>query len=230
MEPKIATEDLQRALLDSVSHNLRAPLASIIGVLDTLIDERELLDESTRGELLRSAREQGARLNRLIGNLLDITRIDGGAVHLRLEPCDVRDVVAAAVTQLGRPSPGWVTVDISHDLPPAPMDFALIAQTLVNLIDNARKYSWNGAVEVRARRREGDVTISVADRGQGIPPEDLERVFENFYSGHAGTGIGLGLSICRGFVQAHGGTIRAGNRDGGGVVITFTLPLVAGDR
>jgi len=230
VEPKIATEELQRALLDSVSHNLRAPLASIIGVLDSLIGDRELLDESTQRELLGSAREQAVRLNRLIGNLLDITRIEGGAIHLRVEPCNIRDVVAAAVLQLGRPSPGVVTIDVSSDLPPIPMDFALISQTLVNLIDNAMKYSWNGAVEIRARRLDSNIVISVADRGQGIPPEALERVFDKFYSAHAGTGIGLGLSICRGFVEAHRGTIRAENRDGGGAVITFTLPFIPGDR
>jgi two-component system sensor histidine kinase KdpD len=226
---RAAAAELQKTLLNSVSHNLRAPLASITGVLDSLLEDRDLLDEATRRELLQSAREEAARLNSLIGNLLDITRLDGGAIHLRVEPCEVGDAVAAALMQLGkRREKESVKIDIPRDLPSVPMDFALITQTLVNLIDNALKYSEpGGSVEVHARRLDAEVMIEVADRGRGIAAQDLPRVFERFYSSANGRGIGLGLSICKGFVEAHGGSIRAENREGGGAVIAFTLPLVS---
>ena len=131
---------MQIALLNSVSHNLRAPLASITSVLDSLLEDRELLDEATRRELLQSAREEAARLNSLIGNLLDITRLDGGAIHLRVEPSDVGDAIAAALMQLGKwREPASVKIDVPRDFPLAPMDFALITQTLVNLVDNIQR-------------------------------------------------------------------------------------------
>ncbi len=226
VKSNIAAAELQEALLNSVSHNLRAPLASITGVLDTLIDDRDLLDESTQRELLRAARDEATRLKRLIRNLLDITRVDGGAVRLRVEPCDLTDTVSAALAQLeNRPAARLVRMDIPHDLPPVPMDFALISQTLVNLIDNAWKYAGAGLpIDIRARREDGHVRVEVADRGRGFRPEEIERVFDKFYTS-GGAGIGLGLSICREFVRAHGGSIRAENREGGGAMISFTLPM-----
>ena len=220
--------ELQRALLNSVSHNLRAPLASIIGVLDSLMEDHRLLDEQTKLELLRSAREEAERLNRLVGNLLEMTRLEGGAIHLRIEPWEVRDVINAALTHLGdHRASGLVYVDAPLDLPPAPMDFALITQALVNILDNALKYSGNcQRVDIIARMEEGAVRIAVADHGRGIAEKDLPRVFEKFYSGAPqGTGMGLGLSICKGFVEAHGGSIRAENHERGGAVISFTLPI-----
>jgi two-component system sensor histidine kinase KdpD len=226
VKSNIAAAELQEALLNSVSHNLRAPLASITGVLDSLIADRELLDETTQRELLSAARDEATRLKRLIRNLLDITRVEGGAVRLRIEPCDLTDAVSAALVQLeNRPASRLVRLDIPHDLPPVPMDFALISQTLVNLIDNAWKYA--GAafpIEIRARREGGSVRVEVADRGRGFEGQDLDRIFDKFYSS-GGQGIGLGLSICREFVGAHGGEIRAENRQGGGAVISFTLPM-----
>jgi len=227
VKPNITPAELQNALLSSVSHNLRAPLASITGVLQTLIEDRELLDGETQLELLRSARDEADRLNRLIGNLLDITRLEGGAVHLKIEPREIRDVIAAALRHLGRSETcPTICVDIDPDLPAVPLDFALISQTLVNLIDNALNYSLNcRPVEIHARRDNHAVRIAVADRGSGIPRQNLERIFEKFYSGPDRSGTGLGLAICKGFVEAHGGSIRAENRVGGGAIVTFMLPL-----
>src|SRR5437868_10594222 len=141
MESNIVAAELQKALLNSVSHNLRTPLASIAGILDSLLDD-EPLDTRTRRELLLSAREEADRLNRLVSNLLEMTRLDGGAVHLQIEPCDLRDAVESALVQIGDSrARGRVSVDIPTDLPPIPMDLSLISQTLVNLIDNALAYS-----------------------------------------------------------------------------------------
>ena len=225
-----ATEKLQTALLNSISHDLRTPLVSITGALSSLQEDDVELDDATRRSLVENAREEAERLNRLVGNLLDMTRIEAGALKVASEPCDVQDVIGAALERLGdrlRSRP--LTVDVPPDLPLVPMDFVLTAQVLVNLLDNAFKYSpANAQIEVRARVEGPEAHIEIADRGVGIPPADLERVFDKFYRvqqrGQV-TGTGLGLSICKGIVEAHGGRIWAENRTGGGARITFALPL-----
>jgi len=225
-----ATEKLQAALLNSISHDLRTPLVSITGALSSLQEDNIELDEATRRSLVENAREEAERLNRLVGNLLDMTRIEAGALKVASEPCDVQDVIGAALERLGdrlRSRP--LTVDVPPDLPLVPMDFVLMAQVLVNLLDNAFKYSpANAHIQVRARVEGPEAHIEIADRGVGIPPADLERVFDKFYRvqqpGQV-TGTGLGLSICKGIVEAHGGRIWAENRAGGGARITFALPL-----
>ena len=225
-----ATEKLQTALLNSISHDLRTPLVSITGALSSLQEDDVALDEATRRSLVENAREEAERLNRLVGNLLDMTRIEAGALKVAREPCDVQDVIGTALESLDdwlRSRP--LTVDVPSDLPLVPMDFVLMAQVLVNLLDNALKYSPPGTpIEVRAYMDDAEAHIQVADRGVGIPPDDLERVFDKFYRvqqpGQV-TGTGLGLSICKGIVEAHGGRIWANNREGGGTVVTVTLPL-----
>lgn len=226
MELEIAAAELQKALLNCVSHNLRAPLASITGVLDSLLEDGPLLDHATQQELLRSAREEAGRLNRLLRNLLDMTRLEGGAIHIKRQPSDLRDIVSAAVAQTGRGlENGRASIDIPEDIPLIPLDFTLITQALVNIFDNALRHSTAGQpIEVEARVDQGTVRVSVADHGPGIADADLPRVFDKFYSARGG-GVGLGLSICKGFIEAHGGTIRAQNREQGGTVITFTLPI-----
>ncbi|MGA9347641.1 MAG: sensor histidine kinase KdpD [Anaerolineae bacterium] len=227
-----ATEKLQTALLNSISHDLRTPLVSITGALSSLQEDDVELDEATRHSLVENAREEAERLNRLVGNLLDMTRIEAGALKVAREPCDVQDVIGTALESLDdwlRSRP--LTVDVPSDLPLVPMDFVLMAQVLVNLLDNALKYSPPGTpIEVRAHVDGAGAHIQVADRGVGIPSDDLERVFDKFYRvqqpGQV-TGTGLGLSICKGIVEAHGGRIWANNRDGGGTVVTVTLPLHA---
>ncbi len=224
-----ATERLQTALLNSISHDLRTPLVSITGALSSLQEEEIALDTEARRSLVENAREEAERLNRLVGNLLDMTRIEAGALKLTRELCDVQDVIGAALESLGerlRSRP--LTVESPPDLL-APLDFVLIVQVLVNLLDNALKYSPPGTpIEVLARVEGGDVIIQVADRGIGIPPDDLERVFDKFFRvqrpGQVG-GTGLGLSICKGIVEAHAGRIWVQNRAGGGTVVAVALPL-----
>jgi two-component system sensor histidine kinase KdpD len=227
-----ATEKLQTALLNSISHDLRTPLVSITGALSSLQEDDIELDEAARHSLVENAREEAERLNRLVGNLLDMTRIEAGALKVAREPCDVQDVIGAALQPLddqlrGRP----LTIDVPPDMPLVPLDFVLVVQVLVNLLDNALKYSPPGTpIEVRAHVDGAEAHIQVTDRGVGIPPDDLERVFDKFYRvqqpGQV-TGTGLGLSICKGIVEAHGGRIWANNRDGGGTVVTVALPLRA---
>ncbi len=229
------TENLQAALLNSISHELRTPLASITGVLSSLREGSRgggdfHLDERGSRELLDTALDEAERLNHLVGNLLDMSRLEAGALRLHEEPCDLQDLVGAVLAQLGdRLGPHPVSISLAPDLPLVPMDFVLIAQVLANLLDNAAKYTPPGTpIEIRAEARPDLVTIGVADAGPGIPAEDRERVFDKFQrltGGNVVAGTGLGLPISRGIVEAHGGEIGAHERPGGGLEIRFTLPL-----
>ncbi|MBN1136485.1 MAG: sensor histidine kinase KdpD [Anaerolineae bacterium] len=225
-----ATEKLQSALLNSISHDLRTPLVSITGVLSSLEDEAMPLEAQTRRTLIQTAREEAERLNRLVGNLLDMTRIEAGAVRIAWELEDVQDAIGSALERLRAQVEGrQIRVEVSPDLPFVPMDFVLIVQVLVNVIDNALKYSPpDQPIEIRAWLAEGEVTIQVTDHGIGIPPEDLGRVFDKFYRVQRPDnvmGTGLGLSISKGLVEAHGGRIWAENRAGGGAAFTISLPV-----
>ena len=225
-----ATEKLQSALLNSISHDLRTPLVSITGALSSLEEDGTGLDEDTRQRLVRNARGEAERLNRLVGNLLEMTRLEAGALKLKEDVGDIQDAIGAALNQLGnRLDDRQVMVDVADGVPLVPMDFVMIVQVLVNLLDNAFKYSpTDQSIEVQARATGGHVEVSVADRGIGIPPDDLQRVFDKFFRvQHPGSvsGTGLGLSICKGIIEAHGGFIVAENRAGGGTVITFALPI-----
>ncbi|MEZ4767377.1 MAG: sensor histidine kinase KdpD [Caldilineales bacterium] len=224
------TEKLQSALLNSISHELRTPLVSITGALSALLEESDALDSQSRQALVENALDEARRLNQLVGNLLDMTRMEAGALAVRKEPCDLQDVIGAALAQMGgRLTDRLIYVDVPADLPLAPLDFVPIVQVLVNLLDNALKYSPpEQPIDIAARTAAGFAEVEVADRGPGIPADDLERVFDRFYRlqrpGSAG-GTGLGLSICRGIVEAHGGSIVARNRAGGGASFVFRLPL-----
>jgi two-component system sensor histidine kinase KdpD len=224
-----ATEKLQTALLNSISHDLRTPLVSITGALSSLREETMSLDQEGRNSLLETAYEESERLNRLVGNLLNMTRLEAGAIHLRREPCDIQDAIGAALEQLGeRLAKRPIKVNLPPDLPLVLLDSALFGQALVNLLDNAVKYSTTDTlIEINVSQTQAAVNIEICDRGIGIPSEDLERVFDKFYRvqrPESVSGTGLGLSICRGIIEAHGGTIRADNRLGGGTIITVGLP------
>lgn len=224
-----ATEKLQSALLSSISHDLRTPLVSITGTLSSLQDDGSHLDDPSKQSLIENARQEADRLNRLVGNLLDMSRLESGAVHVKREPAEIEDVIGAALEQMnghleGRP----VQVNVPRDLPLVPLDFGLMVQVFINLIDNAIKYSPpDSPIEIRAFRTDNSVEIQVADRGVGIPRTDLNRVFDKFYRverPESVTGTGMGLAICRGIVEGHGGQIQAENRPEGGTVIRLTLP------
>jgi len=224
-----ATEKLQTALLNSISHDLRTPLVSIIGVLSSLQEEGIRLDDSARGTLIQVAREQAERLNHLIANLLDVTRIEAGAMRISREPSDVEDIIGVALEHMSSHSDNRpIKIDLPAEIPFVSADFGLIVQVFVNILDNALKYSPPGSpIEVDGRQVAQQVEITIADRGVGIPPQDLLRVFDKFYRVQRPdnvTGTGLGLAICKGIVEAHGGRIAAENRPGGGTIIRFTLP------
>lgn len=225
-----AAEKLQTALLNSISHDLRTPLVSITGALTSLDEQSDSLNEEHRRSLILTAREEADRLNRLVGNLLSMTRIESGAIKLHVEPGDLQDVVGTALEQLGkRIADRKVEVNIPDNFPLVPMDFTLMVQVLVNVLDNAVKYSPDYcAIEVSGRVAEGFARLQVADRGEGIPPEDLARIFDKFYRvqrPESVSGTGLGLSISKGIVEIHNGRVYASGRDGGGTIITIELPL-----
>ena len=224
------TDNLQKALLNSISHNLRTPVASVTGALNNVLEDGNLLDASTQRELLEMARDEAKRLDRLVQNLLDMTRIEARAVRIKTEPGDVQDVVGAAVAQLGEAAKRRrISVVIAPDLPLIPMDSVLIVQVVVNLLDNALKYSEvESPIEIEAHLAGEQVQLCVVDTGNGIREEDLEYVFEKFYRGAsagASKGAGLGLSICKGFIEAHHGRIWIEQHAQGRTEVKFTLPI-----
>jgi two-component system sensor histidine kinase KdpD len=216
-------------LLNSISHDLQTPLASILGSLDSLRDAEIHLDSETRRGLLLSARDEADRLQRLVGNLLQMTRVEAGAARLTCEFCEVQDLVATALQQVEAHHPGRpIEMDVPQDLRLVRVDFVLFVQVLVNLLENALRYAPpDSPIRIRAFSGREQVHLEVIDHGPGIAPEDRQRVFEKFYrvqpEGRAGTG--LGLAICRGLVEAHKGRIQAHETPGGGTTIRVDIPL-----
>lgn len=220
------SENLQAALLNSVSHDLRIPLVSITGALTALSEEGVYQEPATRQSLVQNARSEADRLNRLVGNLLQITRLESGPLQLDRQPCELQDLVGTTLPILGLPEQRPVKLGPLDELPLLSADYILIQQVLLNLLDNALKYSPDDSeIELTARQDGEMVEISVADRGCGIPAD--EPIFQKFYrsKGTGRPGSGLGLSICKGLVEAHGGKIWAERRDGGGSTFRFTVPV-----
>jgi two-component system sensor histidine kinase KdpD len=223
-------DQLQSALLTSISHDLRTPLASILGAADSLNSLPDLRPRDRR-DLLATIQEEAERLNRFIANLLDMTKLESGAIMPNMGLVDIGEVVGSTLRRAERILAGHhIRTAIAGDLPMLRLDPVLFEQVLFNLLDNAAKYAPAGTtIELRGRR-EGDVALfQVLDEGEGIPKVEQERIFDKFHridkadSQRAGTG--LGLAICRGFVQAMGGRIEAGNRSEGGAIFTISLPV-----
>ncbi len=228
------TERLRAALLTSISHDLRTPLASILGAATSLRNLRDTLDENAKIELAGVIQDEAERLNRFIANLLDMTRLESGKIVPRGELIDIADVIGSALERARKVIGDHpVDIDVVRDLPMLRLDPVLFEQVLFNLFDNAAKYSPDGARITLAARHDGNhATLRITDEGDGIPEADLERIFDKFYRVHSGdrrrAGTGLGLAICRGFVEAMGGAIVAGNRkDRPGATFTITLPIPA---
>jgi len=223
----VETERLRSTLLSSVSHDLRTPLAAITGAASTLLESTSLGADVER-DLKEAIREEAERLNRLVTNLLDMTRLDSGSVSLHRDWESLEELVGTALTRLDKAlADRPVTVDIPSDLRPVPVDGVLVEQVIVNLLDNALKYTPPGSpLLVTARATGGEVVLEVADQGPGLPPGAEEQVFEKFYrGGHTQRGFGLGLPICKAIITAHGGRIWAENRSPRGATFRFTLPM-----
>jgi two-component system sensor histidine kinase KdpD len=228
------TERLRSALLTSISHDLKTPLASVLGSASTLKSHRSALDAESQDELIGTIYEEAERLNRFIANLLDMTKLESGAIEAKLEWIDLGDVVGSALRRAGPMlERHTVRLDLEPDLPMLKLDPVLFEQSLFNLLDNARKYSAAGTqIQLKARRTGNAVQLEISDEGDGIPESDLERIFDKFFRVQASdrkrAGTGLGLPICRGFVQAMGGSIVASNRpDSHGAAFTIALKIPA---
>ncbi|MHB9360365.1 DUF4118 domain-containing protein [Mesorhizobium sp. W067] len=222
---------LRSALLTSISHDLKTPLAAIMGAAGTLREFAPALPEDDRAELLTTVLDESERLNRFIANLLDMTKIESGAMEPNFALHYVGDVVGSALQRARKITAGHKTeVDIPADLPMLKLDPVLFEQMLFNLLDNAAKYAPQGStIRLQGWADNGSVALQIMDEGPGIPPADLERVFDSFYRvrkrDQVQAGTGLGLSICRGFIEAMGGTIMAANRsDRPGAVFTIRMP------
>jgi two-component system sensor histidine kinase KdpD len=214
-----------------VSHDLRTPLAAITGSISSLLENGKRLDESTRHDLLLNVHDEAERLERLVTNLLEMTKLEAKSVRPKLEPQHPGEVASSALMRVEKKLDGRkLTTRLAPDMPLVPMDALLIEQVLVNLLENSLKYApAESPIELSARTDENGLIVEVADRGPGLPEEDLKKVFEKFYRGpqkEMRGGAGLGLAICKGIVEIHGGNITAENRPGGGALFSFTIPLV----
>ncbi len=223
------SEKLSKALLNSISHELRTPIAAITTATTALAELKPIQSDKLQSTLAGEIQESASRLNRLVSNLLDMTRLESGKVKPHMEWCDVADLVQVALRHNDRILAGHkVELRIARPLPLVKMDFILMEQALNNLLFNAAVYTPPGTtVDVSALSTGGEIIISVSDRGPGLPPESLPHLFEKFYRapGTPAGGTGLGLSIVKGFVEAHGGRVEAENRSGGGAQFTIHLPV-----
>ncbi len=224
-------EKMRGNLLRAISHDLRTPLTGILGASGALLDSGDLIDAASRRDLLSGIHDDAEWLLRMVENVLSVTRISGGAPSLH-KVCEPLDEVFSQVAAKARKR--YPQIQLKMHIPDqvalVPMDEMLIVQVLVNLIDNAILHGGDYAVELSAQNEEGRVRITLRDHGRGIPPEDLDNIFEGFVardreSSDATRGLGIGLSICRTIVEAHGGEISARNMPDGGACISFTLPI-----
>jgi len=222
-------QELRNSLLSTVSHDLRTPLAAITGSATTLL-EHSHHDAETRRDLLETIRDEADRLNRLVTNLLDMTRLESGGLQPKREWTPLEEIVGASLDHLSRALVNHtIRVDLPANLPLLPVDVVLFEQVLMNLLDNAAKYTPPGTpIEISAQGDAQQVVVEVADRGPGLPAGSEARIFDRFFRAPSGSGIrgtGLGLAIVHGIVTAHGGTVSARNREGGGAVFRLTLPV-----
>jgi two-component system sensor histidine kinase KdpD len=229
LQLETAAERMKTSVLSALSHDLRTPLTALVGMADSLALAREPLPEPVR-ETAVALRDQARTMSDLVANLLDMARLQAGRITLRREWQPIEEVIGPAGRLLaGRLAEHPLRVHLQPDLPLVAFDAVLLERVFCNLIENAAKHSPAGsAIDIDARSENGSLAVTVADRGSGFPPGPQEAIFEMFVRGDTGTatpGVGLGLAICRAIVEAHGGTIAARNRDGGGAEIRFTLPL-----
>jgi two-component system sensor histidine kinase KdpD len=234
IERLAASERLQKTLLNVLSHDLRTPLTAVMGVLSTLIADGKNLREEARHELRLVAYEAARQLDRLLAQIVEMTRLEAGLTEVRQEPGNLADVIGTALSHLRGPLNGRrCEVELPAALPTIRMDDVLLSHAVINILDNAIKYSPpDSPIEIKAHSTGGWVVLSVGDRGVGIPQADRGRVFEKFYRGRSTAnavegppGMGLGLTIAKGIVEAHGGEIRLEPREGGGTLARVRLPL-----
>jgi two-component system, OmpR family, sensor histidine kinase KdpD len=225
----VESERLYTTLFASISHEMRTPITALIGASEGLLDDKVSADATVRHELAQDIQSAAERLDNVVQNLLAMTRLESGLIQPKLDWTDVRDVINSAIDKLRNDLSGHtVSMDISPDLPLIRLDYALIEQALLNLLRNAAVHTpADSSLEIHAVAEHEACFITISDNGPGIPPESLDKLFEKFYRvpGSRPGGIGLGLSIALGFVQAHHGTLQARNRPEGGAEFIMQLPV-----
>jgi two-component system, OmpR family, sensor histidine kinase KdpD len=226
---------LRSALLTSISHDLKTPLAAVLGAAGTLRDLSSALSDGEKADLLATIVDEAERLNRFISNLLDMTKLESGAIVPNAAPHDIGEIVGSALRRASKILAHHnVELELAADLPMLDLDAVLFEQVLFNLLDNAAKYSPQGTtIRIQSWRDRDSVHLQILDEGDGIPPAELEQIFDKFYRVEKGdqvrAGTGLGLAISRGFVEAMHGTITAANRtDRSGAVFAMRLPILPG--
>jgi K+-sensing histidine kinase KdpD len=222
-------ERIRNALLSALSHDLRTPLTVLVGASSALCDAEP--EQQQQRELAHMIAEEARRLNRLVANLLELTRLEAGGVRVKQVPQAIDEVIGAALRRADPLLQGWrVSTHVPEEVPFAAFDPVLIEQVLINLIENAVHHAANGfRLEIKARLHEDEIVVEVLDRGSGVPPGEEEKVFERLYRVRNDRGgAGLGLTICRAIVTAHRGRIWLENRPDGGAIVRFTLPVDAG--
>jgi two-component system sensor histidine kinase KdpD len=229
---QIEAERMRNALLSSVSHDLRTPLTVIAGSASSLVEGEKNLDPETKQELAQGIYEEARRLDRLVHNLLEMSRLQSGQAQVNKEWHVLEEVIGCALAQLdSRSGDHPVTIHLPPDLPLVKIDDLLMERVAINLLENAMKYTPSGtAIEISGGIQDQAILVTIADRGPGLPVGAEERIFEKFYQVAPGSarGAGLGLTICRSIIEAHGGRIWAANRPNGGAIFSFTIPLAAG--
>ena len=230
----VETDRLRSALLTSISHDLKTPLAAVLGSASTLRDLAGKLTEAEKADLLATIVDESERLNRFIANLLDMTKLELGAIVPNTAPHDLREIVGSALRRANKIlARHHVELELATDLPMIELDAVLFEQVLFNILDNAAKYAPIGTtIRIQSWRDTDSVCLRILDEGEGVPPADLEHIFDKFYRVQKGdqvrAGTGLGLAISRGFVEAMHGTIIAANRtDRTGAVFTIRMPVPA---
>lgn len=224
------SDRLRTALFNSISHELRTPLSSIVGSVSTLLEASDVYTESARRELLENIQDGASRMVRVVSNLLDTARLESGMMKLKIDWCDMEDIIGAALQHFRESAQKYnLDVKIASDLPLLKADCVLLEQVILNLVDNAMKYSPKESQIVIAAQTDGKaIKVSILDKGLSIPEADLSKVFDKFYRVQRPeqvSGSGLGLSICKGIIEAHGGAIWAERRPEGGTIVTFNVPI-----
>ncbi|MDD5306436.1 MAG: sensor histidine kinase KdpD [Deltaproteobacteria bacterium] len=230
---KAETEKLRNDLLSTLSHDLRTPLSSLTGAVALLSDPRSSLTDEAQKSMLGTIRAEAGRLDRLIGDVTELTRLESGIFALKKEWCPVEEVIGSALARLEDELKGReIDVRRPEELVLAPMDAVLIEQVVLNLLENAGKHTAAGTpIDISVEADAGQIRVSVADRGTGIPEGEEERIFEKYHrvmGDRAAPGMGIGLALCKAIVTLHGGSIEARNREDKGAVFTFTLPADGG--
>ena len=225
-----ATEKLQTALLNSISHDLQTPLVSVLNALNSLRERNAALDDQTRHDLIDGGLKEVERLNHMLSNLLDMSRIEAGTLMVSLQIADIKDLIKAALEPVGsRHGTHPVHINVPDDIPYLLVDPGLMIQAFINILDNSFKYSPpESDVDINAKLLGEKVEIAIVDHGPGIPTENLEHVFDKFYRlqrPNSVAGTGLGLSIVKGIIEAHGGTVNAANGSDGGTIMRLVLPV-----